>query len=405
MTYIQNLGGCGKDIQNTREWTHLVQKNVLMSFQEAYHKGHFPQLLQATQEEDIKYLESIARGFEAFENILILGTGGSSLGGRAIDVLQKRKTPRLHFIDNIDPSIFEKVFETIHPKTTGVLVISKSGSTIETIFQLLICLQHFKKTNAQDHFMVITEPTSNPLRKIAQEEGWLCVDHPLNVGGRYSCFSVVGLLPLILAGLNPYAFREGGCEVLDHHLHQDMPPAFEGALMTVYLHLYAQKNLSVMFPYSEKLSLFSLWYRQLWAESLGKKGMGLTPIDALGTVDQHSQLQLYLDGPKDKFFTILAPAWKGKGEKIESSFFLEYKGKTLGDLFAAEQQATYGTLVNHQCPTRLITFEHIDEKLLGALMMHFMIETVLTASLINVNAFDQPAVEEGKRLAKEFLSL
>ncbi len=158
-------------------------------------------------------------------------------------------------------------------------------------------------------------------------------------------------------------------------------------------------------PYSNQLDSFSFWYRQLWAESLGKEGKGTTPIRALGTVDQHSQLQLYLGGPKDKFFTLLALKWEGEGDKILSKDVPEFFGKTMGDLFAAEQKATYQTLVNNECPTRLITLDHLDEYHLGALMMHFMIETILTSYLLEVNAFDQPAVEEVKRLAKEYIAL
>ena len=158
-----------------------------------------------------------------------------------------------------------------------------------------------------------------------------------------------------------------------------------------------------MLPYADQLDSFALWYRQLWAESLGKDGKGTTPIRALGTVDQHSQLQLYLDGPKDKFFTLIAPKWQGQGDVIQSSLIPELTGKTMGDLFDAELRATYETLIRHKCPTRFITMDTLNERTLGALMMHFMIETILTSSLMGVNAFDQPAVEEGKRIAREYL--
>ena len=212
------------------------------------------------------------------------------------------------------------------------------------------------------------------------------------------------LLPAILSGLDVRAFREGGREVLHQHLTEEMPPAMIGAASSVYLEMHHQKTLSVMLPYADQLDFFSQWYRQLWAESLGKNGKGTTPIRALGTVDQHSQLQLYLDGPKDKYFIMIAPSWKDQGEKIHLSFIPEFQGKSRGDLFAAEQKATYETLVRNKCPTRLISLDRIDERSLGALMMHFMIETILTSTLIGVNAFDQPAVEEGKQLAREYLS-
>lgn len=404
MIYKQNLDGCHLGTHDKAPLHTFLKSNALETFRTAYHKGDLAPLSLVTQNEDIAHYQSAAQQFENFEDIIVLGTGGSSLGGKTLYALSEQTTPRLHFIDNIDPHTFKKLFQTINPTTTGVLAISKSGSTIETLCQLLICLQHLKEVNQQKHFMVVTEPTPNPLRKIAEEHQWKCLDHPTNVGGRYACFSVVGLLPAILAGLNPHAFRGGAQTVLEQHLKEDSPPAFEGAAMAVYLENHHKKTLSVMLPYADQLDSFALWYRQLWAESLGKQGKGSTPIRAMGTVDQHSQLQLYLDGPKDKYFTLLTPQWQGQGASIQSSVVPELQGKTMGDLFAAEQRATYETLVYHKCPTRLITLETLDESSLGALMMHFMIETILTSYLINVNAFDQPAVEQGKKLAREFLT-
>ena len=166
------------------------------------------------------------------------------------------------------------------------------------------------------------------------------------------------------------------------------------------------QNMSVMLPYCERLSGFSAWYRQSWAESLGKGGKGTTPISAVGTTDQHSQLQLYLDGPKDKFFTMIMHDRAGTGQKIHAPDFsgLEYlHGKTTGDIMAAEQQATLETLVGHGRPVRVIRIGALDEAALGALLMHFTLEIFFMAKLLDVNAFDQPAVEEGKRAARDYL--
>jgi glucose-6-phosphate isomerase len=394
MSYTQNLEGCYIDINDN------ILSKALTRFRDTYKKGELSPLSLVEQTEDIALFKSAAAQFATFEHILILGTGGSSLGGQALYALSTQSKPQLHFLDNIDPFTFERVFKKIDLKKTGVLAISKSGSTVETLLQLLTCLERFESLGLKDHFMVITEPTDNPLRNLAQRQNWPCFDHPTTVGGRYSCFSIVGLLPALLAGLDGEAFRKGAWDVLNQHLTEESPPALKGAALAVHL----GKPLSVMLPYADQLRLFSLWYCQLWAESLGKEGKGTTPISALGTVDQHSQLQLYLDGPKDKFLTIIAPAWKGKGDKINLSLLPEFTGKTMGDLFAAEQKATYETLIRHKCPTRLITIDRIDESTLGALMMHFMIETILASYLLNVNAFDQPAVEEGKHLARKYLA-
>jgi len=405
MSYTQHLEGCYHKNDDKAALHTYLTSNALDTFRNAYQNGHLPALSLVEQKEDIDVYKEAVSQFADFEDILILGTGGSSLGGRTLCSLSSQQRPRLHFLDNIDPQTFSALFQHINLRNTGILVISKSGSTVETLMQLLVCLQRFEENLTQRHFIVITKPTDNPLRAIAQTHNWLCLDHSTHVGGRYSCFSSVSLIPAIFLNLNPFTFRKGGYDVLQEHLTSDAPAALKGAAVSVYLEKNHGTTQKVMLPYAVQLDSFSLWYRQLWAESLGKDGKGTTPIRALGTTDQHSQLQLYLDGPKDKFFTILAPNWIGQGDRITFPLIPEFQGKTMGDLFSAEQKATYETLLRHKCPTRLITLESLDEYTLGSLMMHFMIETILTSYLIGVNAFDQPSVEEGKRLAREYLAL
>ena len=162
-------------------------------------------------------------------------------------------------------------------------------------------------------------------------------------------------------------------------------------------------------PYVDRLAEFGLWFRQLWAESLGKDGKGTTPINALGAVDQHSQLQLYLDGPDDNMFTIIMMSHAGKGPLIDPVFanddaLTHLAGKSVGDLMEAEQWGTARALIQNNKPTRVIQLERLDETTLGALMMHFMLETIITAHLFSVDPFRQPAVEEGKLLVRQFLS-
>jgi glucose-6-phosphate isomerase len=165
---------------------------------------------------------------------------------------------------------------------------------------------------------------------------------------------------------------------------------------------------SVVMPYCDRLAWFARWYRQLWAESLGKQGRGTTPIDALGTVDQHSQLQLYLDGPADKLFTLIDVPTAGQGHRVAPDIAdrpeLDYlAGRTMGDLMAAEAQATAESLRAHGRPVRTMTLERLDERTLGGLLQHFMLETALAADLLAVDAYDQPAVEDGKRRTKAAL--
>jgi glucose-6-phosphate isomerase len=163
-----------------------------------------------------------------------------------------------------------------------------------------------------------------------------------------------------------------------------------------------------LMPYADALAPFARWYRQLWAESLGKNGRGTTPIDALGAVDQHSQLQLYLDGPDDKMFTIITQHLAGRGERIlpvlaELAGVDYLAGHTTGDLLAAEQEAIIDTLLEYKKPVRRIGISRVDEAAIGALMAHFMLETVMAAFILGVDAFDQPAVEDGKEHARRRL--
>jgi glucose-6-phosphate isomerase len=169
------------------------------------------------------------------------------------------------------------------------------------------------------------------------------------------------------------------------------------------------KPIAVMMAYADKLERFTRWYVQLWAESLGKEGKGTTPIGAIGPVDQHSQLQLYIAGPRDKLFTILTTGAAGRGPRIASDLAQlvgepDFAGKTMGDLVAAQGRATAETLARNNCPVRTLHIDHLDEQSLGELLMQFMLETIIAAHLLGVDPFDQPAVEEGKVLAKQYLS-
>ena len=219
------------------------------------------------------------------------------------------------------------------------------------------------------------------------------------------------LLPALVSGVDAYEVRTGALAVLEHLLKiesvEDFPPAM-GATISALLAKETNIHTTVLMCYLDRLKLFGNWFQQLWAESLGKMGQGTTPLSSLGTVDQHSQLQLYLDGPKDKFFTIIFADQRKKGGVIPKDLtqdvelkFIE--NKRMGDLMEAEQSATITSLVNNGCPTRTLKIKTLDESILGALIMHFILETIITADLIGVNAFDQPAVEEGKTLARELM--
>ena len=215
-----------------------------------------------------------------------------------------------------------------------------------------------------------------------------------------------------MLGLDIAAVREGAGLALSSVLAKKKAaevPAALGAALAVAAAESKGKSISVLMAYCDRLERFTHWYVQLWAESLGKNGKGTTPLAALGPVDQHSQVQLFIAGPRDKLFTIVTVGAKGQGPRIDGELAKlagepGFAGKTIGDLVAAEARATAETLAKNGCPVRSIHIERLDEELLGELMMHFMLETVIAAHLLGIDAFDQPAVEEGKLLAKKYLT-
>jgi glucose-6-phosphate isomerase len=222
----------------------------------------------------------------------------------------------------------------------------------------------------------------------------------------------VGLLPAAVLDLDIAAIRTGAATALAPVLERRAPsavPAAVGAALAVALAERGGKSVSVMMAYADRLELFTRWYVQLWAESLGKDGKGTTPVAALGPVDQHSQLQLFIAGPRDKLVTVITTAAAGIGPRMSADLARlagepDLAGRTIGDLVAAEGRATAETLAKNGCPVRTIHLERLDEASMGELLMHFMLETIIAARLLGVDPFDQPAVEEGKVLAKRYLA-
>jgi glucose-6-phosphate isomerase len=397
--------------RNRAEVSALAEK--LAAYESDLANSRDPQALAiircCEETDDLAAIERMASDIRArFSHVIICGAGGSGLSGRVLTNLRLyANAPRLYTLDNIDPAAMDALMECCPPETTCVIAISKSGGTAETLSQFYALFAHFKNAlgeKAREHFVIITMQKDSPMLQAVQEHKLAMLTHPADIGGRFSLFSAVGLLPAALAGVNIAELRTGALSVA-RTLGQGVHAARLGAALQ-YDYMTRGHNISVMLPYCERLSGFSAWYRQSWAESLGKGGKGTTPIRSVGTTDQHSQLQLYLDGPADKFFTMIMHKRAGTGQVIHAPNIpgLEYlQGRTTGDIMAAEQKATLETLVNHKRPVRLIRLETLDEKSLGALVMHFMLEIFFMAKLLGVNAFDQPAVEEGKKLACDYL--
>ncbi|HEY4136037.1 MAG TPA: glucose-6-phosphate isomerase [Alphaproteobacteria bacterium] len=391
--------------------------------------GSLPLLAVPSARSDLIALRDVVARFrDSFDDVLVFGTGGSSLGGQTLCALAHwpvglpRKPgsgPRVHFFDNIDPVTFGKLHAGVDLGRTGVIVVSKSGSTAETAIQFFTLaddfIERFGKASLAKHMVVITEPAvdgkANPLRRAAGRFGIPVFEHDPGVGGRYSALTNVGLLPAMIAGVDARKIRDGAQSALDAALAAKTPSESAPAVGAALAYVASRRGLnqSVLMPYVDRLAPFAFWYRQLWAESLGKDGHGTTPINALGTVDQHSQLQLYLGGPKDKLFTLILGPAEGAGDMVMPELAKEPEfsylvGRTMGDLLDAEQRATAETLARNGRPTRVLRLPSVGEEAMGALMMHFMLETIITADLLGVDPFDQPAVEEGKVLARKYLA-
>jgi glucose-6-phosphate isomerase len=360
--------------------------------------------------------ERAARITQRFARTMVFGIGGSSLGGEMLVRNLGNATHPVRFFDNIDPSTLAEL-ERIDWRSSALLVISKSGNTAETLAQFLSLLPRLEAelgAQLREHVQVVTENRDGDLARIATELGIEIVVHP-PVGGRYSVLSVVGLLPAAIAGVDVAALLAGARTMAEECGQGDMlenPAFFNGAAQ--YLHAECGRRICVFMPYADRLRPLGLWYRQLWAESLGKRdpdgrACGLTPALAMGVTDQHSQLQLYLDGPDDKQYTLLADPKLGTlGARVPERFSglpatAPLAGHTTGELLLAEFRATRETLTRHARPNRTILLDTRSAAAIGALILLLELETVVVARLLNIDPFDQPAVEESKVLARQYL--
>jgi glucose-6-phosphate isomerase len=403
-------------------------EGALDRLREHYAKGTLPLLRLPEKQDDLAQIREAAKNLsDRATDIVVLGTGGSSLGGQTLAQLafynvpgvgSLQPAPRMHFIDNLDPISFAAMLAKLPLATTRFVSISKSGGTAETLMQTIAALSALKQAGVDPRNAVlgISEPAKagkrNGLRDLLGKHQVAMLDHDTQVGGRYSALTNVGLLPAAVLGLDIAALRKGAAKALLPVLDKKPPaqvPAAVGASLAVALAETKAKSISVLMAYCDRLERFTHWYVQLWAESLGKDGKGTTPVAALGPVDQHSQVQLFIAGPRDKLFNVVTVGAKGLGPSMDAELSrlageAGFAGKTIGDLVAAEGRATAETLAKNGCPVRTFHIDTLDEAALGELLMHFMLETIIAAHLLGIDAFDQPAVEEGKVLAKKYLT-
>lgn len=359
-----------------------------------------------------------------FKNFVVLGIGGSALGPSAVQQAlthiryndlsaAKRKGPKFFVEDNIDPERMKALLDVIDIKQTMFNVVTKSGATSETMAQYLIIYDLLKKKlgeNAKNHVIATTDKVKGNLIKIAKAEGFKTYYIPDGVGGRFSQLCPVGLLPAAVLNIDIKQMLSGAAYMDELCKNNDMysNPALMAAVLS-YLSMEKGKNISVMMPYADSLKLMADWYCQIWGESLGKSTdnqgntvyTGQTPVKALGVTDQHSQIQLYTEGPFDKVVTFMAVSKYRKRvniphgcEDVPDVSFLG--GHTLNELIEAERKATEYALLKAARPSNTIILPEVNAFTIGQLLFFFEMQTAFCGEMLNINTYDQPGVEEGK---------
>jgi glucose-6-phosphate isomerase len=434
--YTHSIAGClsgaigahGLTEAELKGWLDRVAPAV-EALKDDYNNRRLPLLRIAEETADLAATEAaLAKLSQGADAIVFFGIGGSSLGGQALaqlggwnipgsaDEAQKQR-PRTRFYDNLDPTTLEMSLASFDLDAARFVVISKSGGTPETLVQALAALAAVKAAGLEAQipklFLGITEPKApgkaNGLRALFEAHGIPVLDHHPSIGGRFSALTNVGLIAALARGLDARAVRAGARDVVAALLAARTPGEFAPALgAAVAVGLARERGIRahVMLPYADRLGRLSHWFAQLWAESLGKGGQGTAPIACLGPVDQHSQLQLFMDGPREHLISIVRAPTAGAGPRISTELAatagLDYlAGRTAGDLVAAQAEAVPAALLRAGRPVRTFDLAGLDERSVGALMMHLMLETILAARLMGIDPFDQPAVELAKQITRE----
>ena len=394
LPYVQSIAGClpgaigehGLSEAELASWLAKLAPHLSrLADDDALNR--LPLLLVPEETADIdRAAAALAKLSAGAKTIVFFGTGGSSLGGETLAQLagwnipggadaEQKKRPRTRFYDNLDPSTLEAGLAGLDLPTTRFVVTSKSGNTPETLVQAIAALDAYAKAGLADRiptsFLGLTEPSAegkkNGLRQLFEAQGIALLDHHTGIGGRYSALTNVGLLPALARGLDVHAIRRGAKMVADGVRARPLPMAYPpalGAALAVGLSKSRGIRVQVMMPYSDRLGRLAHWFVQLWAESLGKKGEGTTPIACLGPLDQHSQLQLFMDGPREHLMTVLRLDTAGRGNRIDPALAAaagleEMANRTVGDLVAAQAQGVPQALAqafknNKNCFLKLI---------------------------------------------------
>lgn len=355
-----------------------------------------------------------------FQDLLVLGIGGSSLGAKALFTAlchphhnllpaERRKGMRLFFPDNADPATFTGLLDVLDLEKTAIAAITKSGGTAETWSQMLVLRDRFAKKGGDAamarHVVAVTDPEKGALRSVASKSGWRTLPVPPLVGGRFSVFTAVGLLPAAAAGIDLDELLAGAADMAARCQTDDLfkNPAYLAASILYLMDTKRGRRIHVFMPYADALRETSDWFVQLWAESLGKRtNIGPTPLRAVGATDQHSLVQLLMEGPDDKMTTFvrldrstadlpLPSGWEDQGD-------IKYLGgHTMHALLNVEHQATAAALAQAKRPSMTLRLPRLSPRAVGELMMMWEIATAFAGPLYGVNPFDQPGVEAGKK--------
>ncbi len=403
-----------------------VALEAVRAFHQSVDEGHygFPHL--PFDQKMIKAATAHAAGLAGtFDTVCVIGIGGSALGLWALDCglrgphpiqgVHSATNPRIVILDNVDPVFVEGALASMNPKKTHVVVIAKSGATAETVATFLVVkawLDAALGAKSRQRITVVTSEGRGDLKVLATREDYPTFHLPENVGGRFSVLSAVGLIPAALAGFDIKKVCKGAAEMTALAWKEDLEENV--ALRAAQLHFLTwtlkKKSIQVAFPYSNRLWGTAFWFRQLWAESLGKAKnragevvhVGQTPVAALGTTDQHSQVQLYMEGPNDKVFSFwgiekfAAPGRIPKA-KVGLEGFDYLAGQSLEKLIMAERRATAAALTEQQRPNCTFLLQRADAEHLGAFLQLMMFETAFMGEMLGINAFDQEGVELGKK--------
>jgi len=391
--YFIDLSKYNKNLKKT--------KKVFSSFIVDLKNNQIPLLKSYEKNYEFDFSATTVKKFSKYRNIVVIGMGGSILGTKSIySFLKKRIKKEVFFFDNLDLNLSLKYKKIKNLKNSCFIIVSKSGDTLETITNLGIILS---ENLLKNKLIIITEITDNALMAIANKYHAEIIEHKEFIGGRYSVLSETGMFPAALMGLNLMKFKN-----LKRLINNKN---FISSLIqnVASIHTLNSKkiNNSVILNYDSSLNDLGYWYQQLVAESLGKQGKGINPILSFGPKDHHSLLQLYLDGPKDKFFTFFNSSKRENKLKVARGIIPNNMGflinKNLEFIINAQCNATKNIFKLKKIPFRQITFTKKNEDELGEIFTFFVLETILLSRLMNINPFDQPAVEQVKIETKRFL--